>query len=88
MQRALFLLMIESECELHLNSTYSLTELSDETDRHSPHTGRSSFFFFTFYVLIHLLSDYLLSFVFFTTILVDVQFDRLQGANRHLMDRR
>lgn len=65
MQRALFLLMIESECELHLNSTYSLTELSDETDCHSPHTGRSSFFFFTFYVLINLLSDYLLSFFFF-----------------------
>lgn len=39
---ALFLLMIESECELHLNSTYILTQLSDESESFS--TYRQIFF--------------------------------------------
>lgn len=81
--------MIENECELHLNSTYILTQLSDESESFTTYRQIFFLFFFTFYVLIHLLSDYLLIFIFFfTTILVDVQFDRLQGANQHLMDRR
>lgn len=43
---ALFLLMIESECELHLNSTYILKQLSDESESFT--TYRQIFFFFYF----------------------------------------
>lgn len=62
---ALFLLMIENECELHLNSTYILTQLSDESESFTTYRQIFFFLFFTFYVLINLLSDYLLSFGFF-----------------------